>query len=87
MTFQGAFIAAHNLSFMVVLVNKSIIDDRARAEQTIQFFQSRLASTPTVLMARDYYGTPSAYYGRRDIALILARMPPETLEWKEFSIA
>jgi hypothetical protein len=73
-------------TFTVVIVPKVILDDQQRAEQTIQFLQARHFQTPTVLMARDQHGVPNSFYGRGDIAVVLAHIAPATIPWQELVI-
>jgi hypothetical protein len=86
MTFQFARITQQDRTFMVVIVPKPILKDQRKAEQALQFFQSRFAPLPAVLMTRDDHGVPDSYFGRRDLAPLLVRIPATDLQWHELSL-
>ena len=73
--------------FTVVAVQKSFLKDRVKAEQAVQWLQTRYFHMPTALMSYDDYGTPTAYYGRRDLALLLAQVSPTAMSWRELAIS
>ena len=72
-------------TFTVVAVQKSFLQDRIKADQAIQWLQSRF-DMPTALMAYDEQGAPTAYYGRRDLALLLVQRPLRGVPWQELAI-
>jgi hypothetical protein len=78
-----ARIAQAGHTFMIVRVQPAILEDRAKAEQTIQWLQTRYFQLPTALLTCDSLGAPQAYYGRRDLALVLARTPCTAVSWQE----
>jgi hypothetical protein len=86
MRVQRAIITAQGITFMVVAVPKQIIDDRAKAEQTVKFLQSRWVGMPIALVTRDDRGAPTAYYGRGDLAMRLIHIPPTAVPWGDLSI-
>ena len=86
MRIQSATIIAQGITFMVVEVPKPVLDDRAKAEQTIQFLQMRWGGMPIALVTCDAKGAPTAYYGPGDLALQLLRIRPTTVPWKDTSI-
>jgi hypothetical protein len=71
---------------MVVVVPKPVLDDRPKAEQTIQFLQTRWGGMPISLVTCDAQDAPTAYYGPGDLALQLLRIPPTAVPWKDTSI-
>ena len=85
MRFQGALIKEQGVSFAVVIVKKHVLDNSFEATKAIRSFQPIFPGVPVVLMARDLRGTPS-YYGRRDIAKFLSRVPLSSIPWKEFEV-
>lgn len=85
-TFQFARITAQDQTFMVVIVPKPILKDQRKAEQALHFFQSRFAPLPAVLMTRDDQGVPNSYFGRRDLAPLMVRIPPSAVQWHDLSI-
>ena len=86
MRFQGAIIKEQGIIFAVVLAKPHILNDHLKANQLIGLFQqSVFGSIPVVLIARNFIGEPT-YYGRRDIANFLSRVPLQTIPWKEYTI-
>jgi hypothetical protein len=85
MKFQGALIKEQGVTFAVVIVKKSVVDDRATAQNVIQSFQPAFPGTPIVLMSQDSRGIPT-YFGRQDIAKFLAKIPMTAIPWREYSI-
>jgi hypothetical protein len=81
MPLQSALISDKESAFLVVAVPKLILDDRAKAAQTVQFLQSRGAGLPVALVTCDAAGAPTAYYGRGDLAIRLLRRPAPTMTW------
>jgi hypothetical protein len=86
MNLHYAVITEQQHTFAVVLVQKSLLDNRTTAEQAIQWLQTRKLHMPTALVARDEHGNPCAYYGRGDLALLLARIPPAAMAWQEVAV-
>lgn len=85
MKFQGAVIKEQGVTFAVVIVKKSVLDNRSEAARLIHTFQPLFPGLPVVLMAQDLRGVPS-YYGRRDIAKFLANVPLAAIPWKEYTL-
>jgi hypothetical protein len=83
MKLHFARISQHGQTFAVVRVQPAILEDRTKAEQAIQWLQTRYFQMPTALMSCDNRGAPQAYYGRRDLALVLARIPCSAVAWQE----
>jgi hypothetical protein len=87
MPLQSTLIKDHETAFLVVAVPKLILDDRDKAEQTIQFLQSRRQGLPVALVTCDEIGTPTAYYGRGDLAIRLLRRPATAMAWSDMPLA
>jgi hypothetical protein len=87
MPLQSTLIGDHENAFLVVAVPKLILDDRNKAEQTIQFLQSRRAGLPVVLVTCDASGAPTAYYGPGDLAIRLMRRPAAPMNWSDLPLA
>ncbi len=86
MQFQGAVIKEQGITFAVVIVKPHILNNHSEANQLISSFQqSVFGSIPVVLMAQNSRGIPT-YYGRRDIANFLSRVPLQAIPWKEYTI-
>jgi hypothetical protein len=84
MTLRAATITEQGQTFMVVDVPKPVLEDQRKAEQAVQFFQSRFAPLPTVLVTSDAFGMPTAYFGRRDLAPLLLRV--SRMPWQEVAL-
>ena len=85
MTFQGAVVREQGVTFAVVIVKKHVIDSSTEAGRAIAAFQPVFPGVPVVPMAQDARGTPT-YYGRRDIARFLARVPLSATPWKQYTV-
>ncbi|MBI5945757.1 MAG: hypothetical protein HY864_15455 [Chloroflexi bacterium] len=85
MKFQGALIKEQSVTFAVVVVKKSVVDNRLTAQDAIQSFQPVFPGKPVILMAQDSRGVPT-YLGRQDIVKFLANIPMSAIPWREYSI-
>ena len=83
MSIKSTLISDQNPLFLVVAVPPPVLDNRAKAEQTIRYFQARLSGLPTALVTRDAHGAPIAYYGRGDLAVRLLHIGAAALVWKD----
>ena len=86
MRFQGAVIKEQGVTFAVVIVKKSVVENRPEAERVIRTFQPAFPRAPVVLMAQDSRGVPK-YFGRSDIAKFLANVPLSAIPWREYSVS
>jgi hypothetical protein len=87
MQFQCATVTESDLSFVVVKVKPTIIEDPARAEEALHFFATRFPGKATVLMTESNFGRLGSFYGRRDIAMRLAHRQLAYLNWTPLSIS
>lgn len=86
MQFQGAVIKEQGVSFAVVIVKPHVLNNHAEANQLIGSYQQTVfGGIPVILMAQDSRGIPT-YYGRRDIADFMSRVPLHAIPWKEYTI-
>lgn len=85
MKLQGAVIKEQGVTFAVVVVKKSVLDNRVEANRAMQGFQAIFPGIPIVLMAQNYQGR-AEYYGRKDISHFLANVPLHAIPWKEYAI-
>ncbi|HYE67330.1 MAG TPA: hypothetical protein VEA58_01890 [Anaerovoracaceae bacterium] len=83
MTFQGAIVKEQGVTFAIVIVKKSVIDNHSEANRAIIGFQPYFPGLPVVLMGQDHRGVPT-YFGRKDIAKFLASVPLQAIPWKEY---
>ncbi len=84
MRFQGAVIKEQGVTFAVVIVKPHVVSNSSEAHDAIASFQPLFPGVPVVLMAQDSRGKPT-YYGRRDIAKFMARVPVSAVRWKEYT--
>ena len=82
---MGAVIKEQEVTFAVVLVKKSVLNDKIAADSLIGSLEAPFGGIPVVLMAQDDKGTPS-YYGREDIAQFMATVPIENIPWKKYAL-
>jgi len=86
MKFQGSVIREQGIAFAIVIVKKQVIDNRSEAENAIRTFMPVFPSLPIILMAQDSRGGPT-YFGRPDIAKLMAQVPIHAVPWKEYTIS
>lgn len=85
MRFQGAVIREQGVTFALVVVTRSAIDGGHR--ESVLGTASRLfPGLPVVLVAQDGSGR-ARYYGRKDIAAYMARVPLEAVPWRWYTAA
>lgn len=85
MKFQGALVKEQGVTFAVVVVKKSVLDNSSNANEAIRSFQPVFPGKPVILMAQDSRGVPT-YLGRQDIVKFLANIPMSAIPWREYSI-
>lgn len=85
MKFQGSVVKEQRITFAIVIVKKSVIDNRSEANKAITSFRPIFPGIPIVLMAQDASGRPT-YLGRPDIVKFLANVPITSIPWKEYTI-
>lgn len=85
MKFQGAVIREQGVEFAVLIVKKSIINNRIEAQKTIKSFGPIFPGLPIILMAQDHKGSPT-YFGRSDISKFLSGTPLSSIPWREYTL-
>tara|TARA_B100001964_G_C14187066_1_gene579136 strand:- start:216 stop:473 length:258 start_codon:yes stop_codon:yes gene_type:complete len=85
MKIQGAVVKEQGVSFAIVVVKKSVIDNSFKAKEAIQSFAPVFRGLPINLMAQDSRGVPK-YYGRSDIVNFLANIQMESIPWREYTV-
>ena len=83
--FEGAVIREQGVTFAVVVVRPSILENSSQANETIQSFQPVFPGLPIVLMAQDGRGRPT-YYGRRDLSQFMANVSPRRVPWRRYTL-
>lgn len=86
MKFQGAVIKEQGVTFAVVIVKQHVVNNKAKANETIQSFRPVFGAIPIVLLAQNSRGIPK-YYGRKDIVRFLSQVPLSAIPWKEYTIS
>lgn len=84
MKFQGAVVKEQGVTFAIVVVKRSVINDRRRAAETADTFRTVFGPMPIVLMAQDSRGVPT-YFGRDDIVRFLANTSMSRIPWREYT--
>ena len=84
MQFQGAVIREQNVTFAIIVVKPSVLNDSYKAQETVIGFGRYFPGVPVVLMAQDLRGVPT-YYGRKDIVQFMSRVPLHAIEWKSYT--
>ena len=83
---MGAVIKEQGVTFAVVVVNRTVLNDQSQADKLIQMLGPPFGNIPVILMAQDAKGTP-AYYGRPDIAKFLSTVPADSIPWKKYTLS
>ena len=68
--FTAAVIKEQNVTFAVVFVKNSVLDDKKTADSVIEILEPSFGGIPVILMVQDSAGR-SSYYGRQDIVVII----------------
>lgn len=84
MQIDGAVIKEQGQTFAVVAVKRHVTDNRNEANNAIASSSRCFPGMPIVLMSQDSRGSPT-YFGRRDIANFLARVPMRAIPWKRYT--
>jgi hypothetical protein len=83
MQFKGAVIREQGVTFAVVLVNRDGLLPGRR--EIVQEEATRLFGGLPVVVAGSAGGGRVSYWGRRDIAGFMARVPVEAVPWKVYA--
>ena len=83
MKLHYARITQQGQTFAIVRVQSAILQDQAKADQAIQWLQTRYFQMPTALMVCDNLGMLRACYGRKDLALALIHASRTAVIWQE----
>ena len=87
MKLQCATIHADTSIFTVVIAPSQVVSDEQRAAEAIAFFEAQCFRMPTVLVACDEARCPKAFFGRNDLAVLLAPIPPAAIPWKDVDVS
>jgi hypothetical protein len=84
MQVTGAVIREQGVKFAVVAVKSYVLDNQSEADDAVAGLMP-VFGLPVVLMAQDSHGRPT-YYGRRDIAAFMSRVPVNAIPWRHYTI-
>ena len=85
MKITGAVIREQGTTFPIVLVRQQVINNSHEANSPVAALSPTFGGIPVVLMAQDSRGCPT-YYGRRDIAQFMSRVPLQAVPWKRYTV-
>ena len=86
MRFQGAVVREQNVTFAVAVVKPHVIASQSSASSAVSTFSRVFPGMPVVLMAQDLRGR-AKYFGRSDIARLLAKLPLRAIPWREYTLS
>lgn len=86
MKLQYATIYADASTFTVVIAPSHVVNDERQAAAAIAFLEASCFRMPTVLVACDAARRPKAFFGRNDLAVILAPIPPSAIPWQDVDV-
>lgn len=81
-SFEAALIKEQGVTFVVVSVRDSVIDNPSDAQRTSRTM-SLTFHCPAVLIGAERH----RLYGRRDLVNFLSRIDPSRLPWKRWDVA
>jgi hypothetical protein len=86
MQFDGAVIREQGATFAIVIVKRHVLNNTFQANEAIASFEPAFPGLPIVLMGQNTAGRPT-YYGRKDIARFLSRVPVRAIPWKRYTLS
>jgi phospholipase C len=81
----GALVKEQSVTFAVVVVKRALLSISSEAQKVAAGFQPVFPGVPIILMAQDNRGVPT-YYGRKNIATFLAKIPLKAIPWKTYTL-
>lgn len=85
MSIEGAVIKEQGVTFAVVIVKPSVVQNQTTASRASSSLSPTFGGIPVVLMAQDCRGTPT-YWGRRDLVRFLANVPLAAIPWRRYDL-
>lgn len=86
MTFQGALVTEQSVTFGIVIVKQTVLQDYERRSDMVSFGKRTFGNIPIVLMAQNSRGVPT-YWGRTDIVNFLSRISMRRIPWREYTLS
>jgi hypothetical protein len=85
MRFDGAVIKEQGITFAIVVVKPSVLQQHSSEIEKVRAGFSRyFPKMPVILMAQNTRGIPK-YHGRTDIVKFLANIDPRRIPWKTYT--
>jgi hypothetical protein len=85
MQFEGAVIKEQGVTFAIVVVKSSVLNNSIEIDETRSSFGPAFPGIPIILMAQDSKGIPT-YQGKKDIVDFLASIDISRIPWKKYTI-
>lgn len=85
MPFEAAVLKEHGVTFVVVMVQKHIIDRKVLAGKTRRKLKRLFRRLPVVLVAQDEDGVP-IFIGRQDLVRFIRKVDLKDVPWKLYTI-
>ena len=86
MTFEGAVVTEQNVTFGIVIVKTSVLNN-PQLEATAQTLGIHaFGHIPIVLMEQNHRGAPT-YKGRKDLVLLLSNVFLDQIPWQRFTLS
>jgi len=82
---DGAVIREQGVTFAVVVVRPTVLQNTIQANEAMASFQPIFPGMPIVLMAQGAGGRPT-YYGRRDLSQFMSNVPLRAIPWRRYTI-
>lgn len=86
MTFDGAIIKEQGVTFGVVVVKPSALNNPTGRDRLVAQASGVFGGIPTILMAQPSGGR-ARYYGRPDIVRFMSKVPLRAVPWKRYRTA
>ena len=83
--FEAAVLQVHGVTFVVVVVQKHILDHKVIAGKTIGKLKSLFRGFPILLVAQDSDGVAN-FYGRKDLVRYMRKWKLVDVPWKLYTI-
>lgn len=85
MQFQGALIKEQGVTFGIILVKESVLNNSLQRDSISKQGTTIFGAIPIILAAQS--GSNFKYYGRKDIVDFLASISPSRIPWKKYTVS
>jgi len=83
--FEAAVLKVHGVTFVVVVVQKRILDRKIIAGKTRDKLKTLFRGLPILLVAQDSDGVAN-FYGRKDLVRYMRKRKLDEVPWKRYTI-